>query len=77
MQYGEKRINKYLFTFLISFVFGYLGVDRFARGQVGLGLLKLFTFGGLLIWDWVDWIICLTKLGSYENDFVFRDGKWA
>lgn len=42
-----------------------------------LGLLKIFTFGGLGIWALIDFIIALTKLGKYDQDFVFIDKKWA
>jgi len=73
----EKRINKHVLTWVGCFLFGLLGVDRFMRGQIGLGILKLITGGGLGIWDLVDWIIALTKLGKYKGDFVFVDGKWA
>ncbi|MCL2050265.1 MAG: TM2 domain-containing protein [Lachnospiraceae bacterium] len=71
----EKRVDKMLFTIVGAFLFGYLGVDRFMRGQVGLGILKILIdwFG---VWAIIDLIIALTKLGSYEKDFVFIDGKW-
>jgi hypothetical protein len=47
------------------------------RGQIGLGILKLVTIGLAGIWALIDWIIALTKLGQYEEDFLFIDGKWA
>ena len=71
----EKRINKNVFTWVGCFLFGYLGVDRFMRGQVGLGILKIFDITGL--WTIIDWIIALTKLGQYEKEFVFVNGKWS
>lgn len=48
---------------LISFYLGWLGIDRLYLGYAGLGVLKLFTFGGCGIWSVVDSIlIALNKL---------------
>ncbi|MCL1846263.1 MAG: TM2 domain-containing protein [Defluviitaleaceae bacterium] len=72
----EKRINKVTFL-LITFFLGYFGVDRFMRGQVGIGIVKLITCGGLGIWDLIDFVIAITKMSKYEgDDYIFVDGQW-
>ena len=43
----EKNIDKHVFIWARTFLFGGIGVDRFMRGQVGLGILKIITFGGV------------------------------
>jgi TM2 domain-containing membrane protein YozV len=53
-------------TFILSLFFGNLGVDRFYLGQTGLGLLKLFTCGGLGFWHVVDMI--LIGIGQMKDD---------
>lgn len=51
---------------IISIFLGYLGVDRFMLGQVGLGVVKLLTLGGCGIWSIVDWCM-VTKMTKEYN----------
>ena len=51
---------------LLSGLFGGLGIDRFYRGQIGLGILKLITLGGCGIWSLIDFLIYL--LGNLPTD---------
>ena len=48
-------------TLVISILFGWLGIDRFMMGQIGLGILKLITGGGFGIWWVIDIILIATK----------------
>ncbi|MDE6482199.1 MAG: TM2 domain-containing protein [Rikenellaceae bacterium] len=52
---------------IISLFFGSLGIDRFMLGQVGLGIFKLITFGGLGFWTLIDWFIIMGK--TKERNF--------
>lgn len=77
----EKTMNKHVFCWVCTWLFGSLGVDRFVRGQVGLGVLKLLTAGGCGVWALIDWIICLTKVyGAPYNDVEnvsFLNGEYT
>lgn len=90
---GVKSVNKHIFVWVGCFLFGSLGVDRFMRGQVGLGILKLVAntigwitiVGGFAGWIWtlVDWIIALTKayggaaFGPDENVTFDENGSYT
>lgn len=77
----EKRFNKHIWVWVFHFFLGGLGVDRFMRGQIGLGVAKLLTIGGFGIWALVDWIIALSKAyGSaygQEEEVVFVNGMYT
>jgi len=59
----EQEPKSWIVALLLSLFLGGIGIDRFYLGYGGLGVLKLFTLGGLGIWSLVDFIlIALNKL---------------
>jgi TM2 domain-containing membrane protein YozV len=58
---SKKSEKDYLATLLLSIFVGMLGVDRFYLGNVGTGILKLVTLGGLGIWFVLDIFLIATK----------------
>ena len=58
---GVFSTKSYVTTLLLSFFLGSLGVDRFYLGHVGLGIAKLFTFGGCGIWTLIDFILIAVR----------------
>ena len=49
---------------IISWLLGYLGADRFYKGQIGWGVLKLVTLGVVGIWWIIDAVYYTYKAGQ-------------
>lgn len=56
-------------AFLLSFFLGYMGIDRFYLGNIGMGIGKFLTFGGLGIWAIIDLFLIYgsTKKQNYNK----------
>jgi len=50
----DGKAKSFKTTILLSFFLGFLGAHRFYTGYIGIGLLQLFTLGGLGIWALID-----------------------
>ena len=50
---------------ILSVILGYWGVDRFYVGDMGMGLLKLFTFGGCGIL----WLLDIFTIRGRADDY--------
>jgi TM2 domain-containing membrane protein YozV len=62
----QKTSDKdWIITLVLAIVVGTVGIDRFYTGSILLGILKLFTFGGLGIWWVIDLILLVT--GNYKD----------
>ena len=48
-------------TLILSIFLGDLGIDRFYVGDIGLGVLKLWTVGLFGVWGFIDILLCYKK----------------
>lgn len=73
MSYSEVQVvlmqmKDPIISLILSIVVGYLGIDRFYVDDIGLGIIKLITCGGLYIWWLVDMFLIMgkTRMRNYE-----------
>jgi len=59
--------RRQLTILIMSFLAGYFGVDRFYKGQVGWGIVKLITLGGAGVWYVVDLAIAAYDFGKTDR----------
>ena len=76
---SERQFNRHDFVWICTYCLGIFGVDRFMRGQYGIGVIKLLTLGGLGFWTIIDWVIAITY--AYGNPkkpeyLCFHKGKY-
>jgi len=59
---------------ILAFFFGVFGAHRFYAGKIGTGLVMIFTFGGLGIWSFVDFLISI--FGEFTDSQGLKIAKW-
>mgnify|MGYP002623185782 CR=1 FL=1 len=57
---------------LVSIFLGSLGIDRFILGQKFMGVLKLVTAGGCLIWTIIDWFTSGDRTRKYNTKMLLE-----
>lgn len=58
--------------FLLSFLFGMIGLDRFLLGDWKKGIGKLLTAGGLGLWWIVDWFLITGETKRYNMNKLMK-----
>jgi len=72
---NSKRRVKWTTALILSILLGFLGIDRFYMGHVGLGVLKLLlTILTLGILGWIWWLIDVILIATKHE---FKDIHWA
>jgi len=64
----KNEWRRRLTVLVISFLGGFLGLDRFYKGEVGWGVVKLITAGGFGVWYLVDLVIAAYEFGKIDRE---------
>ncbi len=62
---GQTSDKDWTTLLILSLLLGWLGVDRFYAGHIGLAVLKLLTLGGCRIWSLID--IIMDAVGNFTD----------
>ena len=69
---GVFSDKEYMVALLFSIFLGFLGIDRFYMGQVGIGFGKLLTLGGCGIWYLIDIILIATRSSNDSSGLPLK-----
>ena len=69
--YEKISYRNPIIMFVVSFLFGMWGLDRFLLGETKNGLIKFFTMGLFGLWTLFDWIM-IVKLTKEYNYRLFH-----
>ena len=58
---------------LFAWFLGEFGVHRFYLGKIGTGILMLITFGGLGIWQLIDFIMAVAGVMKDNDGKVIKN----
>ncbi|GAA4526547.1 TM2 domain-containing protein [Brachybacterium paraconglomeratum] len=61
---AQRPPKDFVVAWLLALFLGFLGADRFYRGFVGLGILKLITCGGAGLWTLIDLLLIVLTGGK-------------
>jgi len=57
---------------IMSILFGELGVDRFMLGDIGMGIGKLLTLGGCLVWWLIDIFLVMGRARQLNYELLMQ-----
>ena len=68
--------SKLVLLIISSLGLGLAGIDRFYAGDITLGIIKLFTVGGVGIWAFIDWVLIIVNALTRSRKGLFGITKW-
>ena len=71
VQYGTRRKDPNV-ALVLSIMGGTIGLDRFYIGDIGLGIAKLLTLGGLFIWTIIDLFLIMDAARAKNGELMRR-----